>query len=115
MTRIPAVANRSRPTLPLQSSVPFPVLAMNSISRCLGLVILLGSPISSGGGVAAADERSEAEKATISRGFELARKFCGRCHGEGTSQGNAQFSIIDPEGMIKSREKYVVPGNADES
>lgn len=88
---------------------------MNAVFRFPGLSLLTVILLSTGGRMTAAEERTEAEKATIARGFELARKFCGRCHGEGSSQGNAQFSIIDPEGMIKSREKYVVPGNADES
>ncbi len=47
------------------------------------------------------------------RGFELARKYCSRCHGEGSSQGNAQFSLIDPESMIRLR--YVVPNQPDDS
>ncbi len=47
------------------------------------------------------------------RGFELARKYCSRCHGEGSSQGNAQFSLIDPDSML--RLGYVIPNQPDDS
>lgn len=56
---------------------------------------------------------SKEDQKVIEQGFELARKYCSRCHGEGTSQGNAQFNIINPTSMI--RLGYVVPGKVDES
>ena len=76
---------------------------MNALFRfpevCLLTVILLAT----GGRATAADERTEADKATIARGFELAHKFCGRCHGGATSQHDQQQGIDpDQELLIKN-------------
>jgi hypothetical protein len=82
--------------------------AFRSAARLLVIALLLNALAP----LASADLSPEDQKA-VAKGFELARKYCGRCHGEGANEGNAQFSIIDPAGLVK--EKYVVPGNADES
>lgn len=83
---------------------------MRQSGSVTGVLVLLAfvTPLS----LWAAEDEAEQVK-TIAQGFELARKFCGRCHGEGSSQGSAKFSIIDPEGLVK--EKYVVPGKPDDS
>lgn len=84
-------------------SIEIPSKAIRSIATVSALLIfvVVGGP----------PRRVVADE--VDEGFQLARKYCGRCHGEGSYQGSAKLSIIDPEALVN--EKYIVPGRPDES